>query len=59
MIDALRINSTITTLLSEGCALTQYSLTIKKVGGVRNVASSALYSLICLLLNREAAGNIN
>jgi transposase len=37
---------------------TQYSLAINKVRGVRNVASYALYSLLCLVLNREAAGNI-
>ena len=35
----------------------QYSLTINKVRGVRNVASYALYSLLCLVLNREAAEN--
>jgi transposase len=38
---------------------TQYSLVINKVRGVRNVASYALYSLLCLVLNREAAENIN
>jgi transposase len=37
---------------------TQYSLAINKVRGVRNVASYALYSLLCLALNREAAENI-
>ncbi len=37
---------------------TQYSLAINKVRGVRNVASYALYSLLCLILNREAAENI-
>ena len=36
---------------------TQYSLAINKVRGVRNVASYALYSLLCLVLNREAAEN--
>ncbi len=35
----------------------QYSLSIDKVRGVRNVASYALYSLLCLVLNREAAQN--
>jgi len=35
----------------------QYSLSINKVRGVRNVASYALYSLLCLVLNREAAEN--
>jgi hypothetical protein len=38
---------------------TQYSLAINKVIGIRNVASYALYSLLCLVLNREAAENIN
>jgi transposase len=37
---------------------TQYSLTVNKVRGVANVASYALYSLLCLVLNREAAENI-
>jgi transposase len=36
----------------------QYSLAINKVRGVRNVASYALYSLLCLVLNREAAENL-
>jgi transposase len=34
---------------------TQYSLAINKVRGVTNVASYALYSLLCLVLIREAA----
>jgi transposase len=38
---------------------TQYSLVINKVRGLRNVASYALYSLLCQVLNREAAENIN
>ena len=37
---------------------TQYSLAINKVRGLGNVASYALYSLLCLVLNREAAENI-
>jgi len=37
---------------------TQYSLAINKVRGVRNVASYSLYSLLCMVLNREAAENI-
>jgi len=37
---------------------TQYSLAINKVRGIRNVASYALYSILCLVLNREAAENI-
>jgi hypothetical protein len=37
---------------------TQYSLAINKVRGLKNVASYALYSLLCLVLNREAAENI-
>ena len=37
---------------------TQYSLTINKVRGIKNVTSYALYSLLCLVLNREAAENL-
>jgi hypothetical protein len=37
---------------------TQYSLAANKVRGLKNVASYALYSLLCLVLNREAAQNI-
>ena len=37
---------------------TQYSLTVKKVRGLGNVASYALFSILCLVLNREAAENI-
>jgi len=37
---------------------TQYSLAINKVRGIRNVTSYALYSLFCLVLNREAAQSI-
>ena len=37
---------------------TRYSLAVNKVRGIRNVASYALYSLLCLVLNREAADNI-
>jgi hypothetical protein len=36
---------------------TQYSLTMNKVRGLKNVASYALYSILCLVLNREAAEN--
>jgi hypothetical protein len=36
---------------------TQYSLAVNKVRGIKNVASYALYSLLCLVLNREAAEN--
>jgi transposase len=36
---------------------TQYSLTVNKVRGLKNVASYALYSIMCLVLNREAAEN--
>jgi len=36
---------------------TQYSLATNKVRGLKNVASYALYSLLCLVLNREAAEN--
>ena len=37
---------------------TQFSMSINKVRGLRSVASYALYSLLCLVLNREAAENI-
>ena len=36
---------------------TQWSLAVNKVRGIRNVTSFALYSLLCLVLNREAAQN--
>jgi hypothetical protein len=38
---------------------TQWSLAINKVRGLKNIASYALYSMLCLVLNREAAENIN
>jgi len=37
---------------------TQWSLTISKVRGSANVTSYALFSILCLVLNREAAQNI-
>lgn len=37
---------------------TQYSLAMNKVRGVTNVASYALYSFLCLVLNRETTENI-
>ena len=37
---------------------TQYSMATNKVRGLRNVACYALYSMLCLVLNREAAQNI-
>ncbi|MCJ7762913.1 hypothetical protein MUP38_05620 [Candidatus Bathyarchaeota archaeon] len=37
---------------------TQYSMAINKVRGLKNVVSYALYSILCLVLNREAAQNI-
>ena len=37
---------------------TQYSLTVNKVRGLKQVASYALFSILCLVLNREAAQNI-
>jgi transposase len=37
---------------------TQYSLAINKARGLGNVASYALFSILCLVLNREAAQNI-
>jgi hypothetical protein len=36
---------------------TQYNLANNKVRGLRNVASYALFSILCLILNREAAEN--
>jgi transposase len=36
---------------------TQYSLATNKVRGLKNVTSYALFSLLCLVLNREAAEN--
>jgi len=36
---------------------TQYSLTVNKVRGLGNVASYALFSILCLVLNRGAAEN--
>jgi hypothetical protein len=38
---------------------TQWSMAVNKVRGIGNVTSYALYSLLCLVLNREAAENIN
>lgn len=38
---------------------TQYSLAVNKLRGLKNVASYALYSLLCLVLNREEAENIS
>ena len=37
---------------------TQYSMATNKVRGLTNVASYTLYSILCLVLNREAAQNI-
>jgi len=37
---------------------TQYSMATNKVRGLKNVACIALYSILCLILNREAAQNI-
>jgi transposase len=37
---------------------TQYSMAMNKVRGLKQVASYALYSILCLVLNREAAENI-
>jgi transposase len=36
---------------------TQYSLSVNKVRGLGNIACYALFSLLCLVLNREAAQN--
>jgi hypothetical protein len=37
---------------------TQYSLATNKVRGLKNVTSYALFSVLCLVLNREAAEKI-
>jgi hypothetical protein len=37
---------------------TQWSLTVNKVRGLANVSVYALFSILCLVLNREAAQNI-
>ena len=37
---------------------TQYSMAINKVRGLKQVASYALFSILCLILNREAAQNL-
>jgi flavin-dependent dehydrogenase len=37
---------------------TQYSMAMNKVRGLGNIACYALYSILCLVLNREAAQNI-
>lgn len=37
---------------------TQYSMVVNKVRGLKKVASYALFSLLCLVLNREAAQNL-
>jgi hypothetical protein len=37
---------------------TQYNLAVNKGEGLKNVTSYALFSLLCLVLNREAAENI-
>jgi len=37
---------------------TQYSLATNKVRGLKNITCIALYSILCLILNREAAQNI-
>jgi hypothetical protein len=37
---------------------TQYSLATNKVRGLKNITSYALFSVLCLVLNREAAENI-
>ena len=37
---------------------TQYSMAMNKVRGLQNVATHALFSILCLVLNREAAENL-
>ena len=36
----------------------QFGLAINKVRGLKSVVSYALYSIVCLVLNREAAENL-
>jgi len=36
---------------------TQYNLAIHKIRGLGNIASFALFRILCLVLNREAAEN--
>jgi hypothetical protein len=42
-----------------GFLKTQCSMAVNKVRGLRQVATYALFSIFCLVLNREAAQNIN
>jgi transposase len=37
---------------------TQYGMVVNKVRGLKQVASYALFSILCLVLNREASENI-
>ena len=37
---------------------TQYNMAVNKVRGLTQVATYALFSILCLVLNREAAQNI-
>jgi hypothetical protein len=37
---------------------TQYNMAANKVRGLKNVATHALFSILCLVLNREAAENL-
>jgi hypothetical protein len=37
---------------------TQYGMVVNKVRGLKQVASYALFSILCLVLNREAAQNV-
>lgn len=41
-----------------GFLKTQCSMVVNKVRGLRQVAAYALFSILCLVLNREAAQNI-
>ena len=38
---------------------TQCSMVVNKVRGLKQVAAYALFSILCLVLNREAAENID
>lgn len=37
---------------------TQYNMAMDKVRGLKNVATHAIFSILCLVLNREAAENL-
>jgi hypothetical protein len=45
-------------VIADSFLKTQYSMAINKVRGLGNVAAYALFSILCVVLNREAAENI-